>query len=102
MKAGFMSPGRRNPEGEGPAAAELALLALAYLAGDEDRVARFLALTGLDAGDVAGLLGDRGFQLAVLDHLAGDETLLMDFVAEKALPPEAVGRARRALGGGEV
>lgn len=96
-----MSFGRRGPGADGPAASELALLALAYLAQDEDRVARFLALTGLDAGDVGGLLGDRGFQLAVLDHLAGDEAMLMDFVAEKSLPPEAVGRARRALGGGE-
>lgn len=84
-----------------PAAAELSLRALAFLAGDEEQVGRFLALTGLDPGDLRGLLGDRGFQLAVLDHIAGDEALLLAFAAAESLPPEAVGRARRALGGGE-
>ncbi len=102
MKGGRIPPNRRSFGGDGPAASELALLALSYLAQDEERVARFLALTGLDAGDVRGLVGDRAFQLAVLDHLAGDEAMLMDFVAGISVPPEAVGRARRALGGGDV
>lgn len=84
-----------------PAPAELALRALAFLTHDEERVSRFLALTGLDAGDVPALLGDRGFHLAVLDHLAGDETVLLAFAAAEGLPPEAVGRARRSLGGGD-
>jgi len=91
----------RAVEGADPKPGELALRALAFLARDDDRVGRFLALTGLDAGDVRGLLGDRGFHLAVLDHIAGDEALLLDFVAEESLPPEAVGRARRVLGGGD-
>ncbi len=102
MKAGRMSPARPGPGGDGPAASELATLALAYLARDEERLARFLALTGLDPGEAPGLLHDRGFQLAVLDHLAGDEAMLLDFVAEHNLPPEAPGRARRALGGGDM
>lgn len=80
---------------------ELALRALAFLSRDEERVARFLALTGLDAGDVQGLLGEAGFHLAVLDHVAGDEAMLLEFAAAESLPPESVGRARRALGGGE-
>lgn len=102
MKAG-RNESKHNRSGvDGPAASELAMLALAYLAQDEDRVARFLALTGLDAGDVRALVADRGFQLAVLDHLAGDETMLMDFAAGMSVPPDAVGRARRALGGGDV
>jgi hypothetical protein len=51
---------------------------------------------------VRGLLGDRGFHLAVLDHLAGDEALLLDFAAAESLPPESLGRARRALGGDDA
>jgi hypothetical protein len=82
-------------------AKELALLALGYLARDEERLARFLALTGLDRGDVADLLGDSGFHLAILDHLAGDEAQVLEFARENGLPPEAVGVARRTLGGGE-
>ncbi len=101
MKAGGISSNRRDFGGGGEEASELALRALAYLAQDEERVARFLALTGLDATDVRGLVAERGFQLAVLDHLAGDEAMLMDFVAGIGAPPEAVGRARRALGGGD-
>jgi hypothetical protein len=84
-----------------PPPPELALRALAFFARDDDRVSRFLALTGLDAGDVSALLGDRGFHLAVLDHLAGDEAMLLEFAVSEGLPPEAVGRARRALGGGD-
>jgi hypothetical protein len=92
---------RRTPNVDDPPAPELALRALAFLAQDEDRVARFLALTGLDGSEVRDLLGERAFQLAVLDHLAGDEALLLDFASSESLTPEAVGRARRSLGGGD-
>ena len=94
---------KRPPDRDNRAKAdgEVALLALGYLAGDEERLMRFLALTGLDRGDVADLLGDRGFHLAILDHLAGDETMLLDFTRENGVPPETVGVARRALGSGE-
>ena len=95
---------KRAPDRENRAerARELALLALGYLAGEEERLMRFLALTGLDRGDVADLLGESGFHLAILDHLAGDEGLLLDFVHAQGVPPEAIGDARRALGGGEA
>lgn len=98
-KDGFGSRLKKNEIAAPPA--ELALRALAFLSQDDERVSRFLALTGLDPGEVRGLLGERGFQLAVLDHLAGDETLLLEFAVAESLPPEAIGRARRALGGGE-
>ncbi len=91
-----------RPKADEPPADELALRALAFLASDDERVARFLALTGLDAGDVRDMLGERGFHLAVLDHVAGDEAMLVEFAASESLPPESVGRARRALGGGDV
>ena len=90
-----------NGESRAEAAREAALLALGYLACDEERLMRFLALTGLDRGDIADLLGDRGFHLAILDHLAGDETMLLDFAEENGVPPETVGAARRALGSDE-
>lgn len=101
MKTGRGPLGPRVAKDSGPAPAELALRALAFLTRDDERVARFLAITGVDAGDIGALLGDRGFHLAVLDHFAGDEALLLDFSAAESLPPESVGNARRALGGGE-
>lgn len=82
-------------------AAALALRALVFLAQDPDRIARFLGATGLDAADLRGLVGETGFQLALLDHLAGDETLLLAFAQETRTPPDEIGHARRALGGEE-
>ncbi len=101
MKISIDRHGSRRAGAAEPPPDELALRALAFLSADEERVSRFLALTGLDAGDVRALLHDRGFHLAVLDHLAGDEAMLIEFAAVESLPPETVGRARRALGGGE-
>ncbi len=101
MKTGRNARDIWAPKNIDPPAGELAVRALAFLTRDEDRLSRFLALTGLDAGDVRALLGDRGFHLAVLDHLAGDEAMLLEFAAAEGLPPEAMGRARRALGGGD-
>ena len=97
MKAGKFSSHPRD-RAHDPPAGELALRALAFLAQDEERVGRFLALTGLDPGDIRASLLEAGFQLAVLDHLASDEALLLAFAEAEGLRPEAVGRARRALG----
>ncbi|PPD46105.1 MAG: hypothetical protein CTY15_01625 [Methylocystis sp.] len=102
MKSGNRGVGRSAGAGHSePPPSETALRALAFLTRDDERLARFFALTGVDPGDVRLLLGDHGFHLAVLDHLASDEALLLAFATAESLPPEAVGRARRALGGGE-
>lgn len=62
---------------------------------------RFLALTGVDPGDVRALSGESGFQLALLDHLCADEALLLAFASEEGANPEEIVAARRALGGGD-
>lgn len=49
----------------------VALQALGFLAGDEDRLARFLAMTGVGPEDLKGRIGDPAFLGAVLDHLLG-------------------------------
>ncbi len=82
-------------------AAELSCRALAFLAAEPERVNRFLSLTGVDPADLRALAGEPDFQLAILDHLAGDEALLLAFAQDLGLAPEAIGRARLALGGGE-
>lgn len=79
----------------------MALRALAFLVEDAERIERFLGLTGVDPGDLRALAREPGFLLAVLDHLAGEEALLLDFAAREDVAPMAVGLARRALGGGE-
>ena len=76
---------------------ELVILAVAFLSSEEARLSRFLSLTGLDPSDIPQLLGQKDFQLAILDHLAGDETLLISFAEAQNIPPEAIIDRRRAL-----
>jgi hypothetical protein len=78
----------------------LALQALAFLASDEDRLERFLGLTGIEPGSLRGLAHDPAGLGAVLDYLLGWEPLLLEFAAAEDLPPERIAQARRKLPGG--
>jgi hypothetical protein len=77
------------------------LRALAFLAEENERIDRFLRLTGVDAADLPQLAPQRAFLLAVLDHLAGDEALLLAFAQTLNIAPETISLCRRALGGGD-
>lgn len=81
------------------AAEEIGARALAFLAGEPARLARFLALTGLEPGDIRKQIDAPELLSAVLDHLARDEPLLLVFAAGAHLPPEDVGRALSVLQG---
>ena len=84
-----------------PAAAQdLSGRLLVWLAGDHDRIAGFLAATGLDPAGLRGRIDDPGLHLAILDHLMADEALLGAACRDLELPPDAPGRAQIALGGG--
>lgn len=75
----------------------IGLKALTFLAGDESRLARFLALTGMSATELRARAGATSTLRAVLEHLAGDESLLLVFTTEESLQPEAIGPALHAL-----
>ena len=77
----------------------LALRALAFIAADEDRFGRFLALTGLTADEVRRRAGETDFLSGVFDHMLGDEALLVTFAEEAGLDPSAVTAARHRLPG---
>jgi hypothetical protein len=77
----------------------LAVEALAFLAEDGDRLGRFLALTGVAPTAIRAAARQPGFLAAVLDHLAGDEPLLMAFASQGGHAPADILRARAALGG---
>ena len=81
------------------AAESLAIQALGFLAGDPERLARFLALSGLGPHNLRQAAASRGFLVAVLDYLAADEPLLVAFAAQQALDPAAVIAARVKLSG---
>jgi len=68
----------------------IALEGLAFLAQDRARMAQFLALSGLHGGQLRALLGTRELALAVLEHLAADESLLLVFSQSHAIPPQRI------------
>jgi hypothetical protein len=80
-------------------AIELAIAALGFLGGDEERLARFLALTGLGPQSLRAAAREPGFLIAVLDHVASEEELLLAFADEQGIDPQDVERARGALAG---
>jgi hypothetical protein len=83
-----------------PEAAEaLAIQALTFIAGDGERLGRFLAVTGIGPAEIRAASREPGFVLGVLEYIAGDERLLSAFAAETGGNPADVGKALAALGG---
>lgn len=78
-------------------AQSVAISALAFIAKDLTRFGRFIALTGLSRDDFAGLVHNPNFQVAVLDHMLGDESLLLVFASENGVAPSDVAPARDFL-----
>jgi hypothetical protein len=83
----------------GQDAESIAIRALGFLASEESRLERFLALTGIGPGDIRAAAAEPGFLVAVLDHVASDEALLLSFAANAGLDPGSVTRARAVLAG---
>ena len=79
------------------AAEDIAIKALTFLSGDPERLARFLALTGLGPETIRAAAGSPGFLKAVLDHVAGHEELLVGLAEAIGTRPETVVAARRLL-----
>lgn len=80
-------------------AESIALLALAYLAEEPSRLARFLALTGMDAAGLRDAAGTPETLAAVLEHVLHDESMLLEFTANRGLSPECVAPAHALLCG---
>jgi hypothetical protein len=91
-----MKPGSPLTKG---AAEGLAVQALTFIAGDGDRLGRFLAITGIGPAEIRVAAREPGFLTGVLEHLAADERLLAAFAVEAAIDPSAIGKAIVALGG---
>lgn len=77
----------------------LAIAALGWLASDPERLDRFLALTGVEAGEIRAIATEPGFLGAVLDHLLADETNLQAFAADHGVDPASIASARQRLPG---
>ena len=72
--------------------------ALGFLASDDERLGRFMALTGLGPKEIRAGASDPSFLVGVLDHLRGDESLLLIFAESENLDPAAIGEAAMLLG----
>jgi hypothetical protein len=78
-------------------AAAISLKALAFLARDSQRLARFLALTGVEPAALRSLALEREFQSAVLEHMLGDESMVLEFCAIEAIDPGIPAAALQVL-----
>lgn len=92
-------PPRSAPKGTKASPDELAIAALGFLAADPERLARFLAETGLGPQSLRAAAREPGFLLGVLDHVASDESLMLAFAEENGVDPQDVERARAMLAG---
>ena len=77
----------------------LALRALGFLASEPERLEPFLAVTGLGPSTLRAAAQEPGFLAAVLDHIAGNDSLLLEFAGNLSLNPEIIAQARAALAG---
>jgi hypothetical protein len=78
-------------------AEEIAANALAFLAADALRLQRFLASTGLGLDELRCSMASPATLSAALEHLLGDEPLLLVFAAEQGIAPGHIVMARGRL-----
>ncbi len=79
----------------------LAIQALAFIGREPDRLARFLDLSGIAPQEIRAAARDGGFLAGVLEHMLGDENLLVAFAESAGIDPGEIARARRVLASSE-
>ena len=89
----------KSPPIDRARAEAIAAEGLSFLAEDANHLTRFLADTGIDIATLRDLAGSQEVLGAVLEHLEGNESLLMVFAAGRSLKPEAITMARIVLQG---
>ncbi len=77
----------------------IAIRALAFLAGEPERLQRFLDLAGIAPDEIRVAAASPGFLAGVLDHIMSDEAVLLAFAANTGHAPEKLEAASRALAG---
>ena len=82
-------------------ATELAIGALGFIAADDRLLPRFLAISGIEAGQIRSAAAEPGFLAGVLGFILAHEPTLMDFCAASGHKPDTVAAAQRALPGGD-
>lgn len=91
----------QNQRFDRKSAESLAISALQFLADAPERLGRFLALTGVSPGEIRRVAAEPAFLAAVLEHVAGDEALLVEFAAVADCDPRRIDEARTLLAGAD-
>jgi hypothetical protein len=91
------APSRPLAKFDAESAQTLALQAIAFIAGDDELLERFIALSGCGLDQLKHRMADPAFLGGVLDFLLADETSLLAFTAATELAPESPQAARHHL-----
>jgi hypothetical protein len=76
----------------------LAIQALAFIAEEPERMAAFVSVTGMEADAIRDAARSPDFLVGVLEHMLGDESLLIAFADSAGIDPAGLARAHKALG----
>jgi uncharacterized protein DUF3572 len=99
LRKGKWNPMKRHGSASQEAAEMLAVQALAFIAEQPEHLTVFLNATGLTSAGIREAAREPGFLGGVLEHMLGDESLLLAFAASAGIDPADIARARAALGG---
>jgi Protein of unknown function (DUF3572) len=80
------------------AAESLAIQALAFIAEDPERLGMFIAATGISPDRIRHAARAPDFLAGVLEHMLGDENLLVAFADGAGIDPAEIARAHSVLG----
>jgi len=80
-------------------AENLAIQALGFMASDPERLGAFLAATGIGPEAIRKMAGEPSFLAGVLDHVCGEEGLLIAVAAHAGMTPQEVEHAQAVLSG---
>ena len=75
----------------------VAIRALAFLAGDPERLGQFLSESGIGPQTLRASAADPKFLAGVLDFILRDDATVTAFARSSQLTPEAVANAREVL-----
>ena len=77
----------------------MAIRALGFLASDPEELGRFLALTGIEPGQIREAAQEPRFLAGVLEYICAHQPLLLAFARESGLHPPEIERGLEALAG---
>ena len=77
----------------------LAVQALAFMAEEPERMALFLSATGIEPAAIRDAAREPDFLAGVLEHMLGDENLLIAFATGAGIDPADISRAHSVLSG---